>query len=67
MFNISAFKCLMYLEVEKNGVTQQDTQERTDTDYPKVYSRKFTLEFYSYQNYEEETELNTVGRLKRLK
>ena len=45
----------------KKGVTQQDTQKRTDTLYPKVYSRKSTLEFYSNQNYEE-TELNTVGR-----
>lgn len=45
----------------KKGVTQQDTQKRTDTLYPKVYSRKSTLEFYSNQNYEE-TELNTVSR-----
>ena len=51
--NMSAFKCLMYLEVAKKGVTQQDTQERTDTVYPKVYSRKFTLEFYSNQNDQE--------------
>ena len=50
---MSAFKCLMYLEVAKKGVTQQDTQERTDTVYPKVYSRKFTLEFYSNQNDQE--------------
>ena len=26
----------------KKGVTQQDTQKRTDTLYPKVYSRKST-------------------------